>query len=193
MTDTGIEIKRPVMRSFTIEVDIPDDLREQFAARVRAYGGDERQYVREVVERDLRAEAPHAGMPFSELLSLAAGPSPADELSEQELTEFAEAEVQAHRVEKRQGRGTQRGSHPQHAEGRAGALTLRLPLATPGSSLRLPRDCRGRIGGGAFPRARPSGHPVVVLPVARKADVVEGSRRAGRGGDFHIGVRHPRL
>ena len=98
------------MHRFTIEVKIPDDLREQFAARVRAYGGDERQYVREVVERDLRAEqppaeAPHPDRSFAELLSLASGPSPADSLGEEELAEFVETEVKAHRAEKRQRSG----------------------------------------------------------------------------------------
>lgn len=90
------------MHNFTIEVSIPDSLRERFEARVRAHGGDERQYVREVVERDLQGEAPSTSMSLSDLLSLASGPTPADQLSEAELAEFAEAEVKAHRAEKRQ-------------------------------------------------------------------------------------------
>ena len=40
-------------------------------------------------------------MTFDELLSLASGPSPADAMADEELTEFAEAEVEAYRAEKR--------------------------------------------------------------------------------------------
>ena len=88
------------MRTVTVEVTIPDDLREQFEARVRAHGGEE-QYVREIVEKDLREAMPHAGMTFAELLSLASGPSPADQLTDEELAEFAEREVSDLRTERR--------------------------------------------------------------------------------------------
>jgi hypothetical protein len=40
-------------------------------------------------------------MSFRELLSLASGPSPADQMTEEELADFVEAEVKAYRAEKR--------------------------------------------------------------------------------------------
>ena|SRR5579871_4359412 len=43
------------MQTFTIEVSIPDELRQQFEARLKAHGGDTRQYVQEVIARDLFA------------------------------------------------------------------------------------------------------------------------------------------
>ena len=58
-------------------------------------------YVREVLERDLKREVPHPEMTFQELLALASGLSPADQMTDEELAEFAEAEVKAHRAERR--------------------------------------------------------------------------------------------
>ena len=43
------------MQTFTIEVSIPDDLRLRFEARLKAHGGDTRQYVQEVIAKDLFA------------------------------------------------------------------------------------------------------------------------------------------
>lgn len=84
----------------TIEVRIPDDLLKRLDERVRARGGDRSDYIKEVLEKEL-SKAPHAGMRFAELLSLASGPSPAGDMSEEALTAFAEAEVKALRAEKR--------------------------------------------------------------------------------------------
>ena len=84
------------------DVCLPD-MQGRFEARVREQGGDEREYIREVLERDLRAGAPNAGMTLAELMSLASGASPADQMSEEELAEFAEREVRAYRAEKRAG------------------------------------------------------------------------------------------
>jgi Arc/MetJ-type ribon-helix-helix transcriptional regulator len=84
----------------TIEVRIPDELLQRLDERVRARGGDRSDYIQEVLEKDL-SEPPHAGMTFAELLSLASGPSPAEQMSEEELASFAEAEVRALRAEKR--------------------------------------------------------------------------------------------
>jgi hypothetical protein len=89
------------MQTFTVEVRVPDDLREQFEARVRTHGGDQNRYLSEVLERDLRHGATEEGLSISELLSLASGPSPADRMTDDELTEFAEGEVKAYRREKR--------------------------------------------------------------------------------------------
>jgi hypothetical protein len=85
--------------SHTIEVRISDDLLQRLDERVRARGGDRSDYIEEVLAKDLTG-APHAGMTFAELLSAASGPSPAEEMTEAELTSFIEAEVKAHRAEK---------------------------------------------------------------------------------------------
>jgi hypothetical protein len=98
-----VTVEKDGMHTVTVEVRIPDDLRERFDVRVRQHGGDEGRYLQEVLERDLRAEAPQPDMTLRELLSLASGPSPADHLSEEGLVEFAEAEVKALRAEKRSG------------------------------------------------------------------------------------------
>jgi metal-responsive CopG/Arc/MetJ family transcriptional regulator len=87
--------------SHTIEVRISDDLLQRLDERVRARGGDRSDYIEELLAKDL-TEAPHAGMTFAELLSVASGPSPAEEMSEAELTSFIESEVKVHRAEKRQ-------------------------------------------------------------------------------------------
>ena len=89
------------MYTFTVEVRVPDELREQFEARVQAYGGAQERYLMDLLERDLRPLTPDAGLTFQELLSAASGPSPADEMSDEELTEYVEAEVRAYRAEKR--------------------------------------------------------------------------------------------
>lgn len=91
------------VETFTVELTVPDDLRERFDARVRRSGGDRARYLREVLERDLRAEPAEPGMGFAELLSLASAPAPADQMTDDELAQFAEYEVKAHRAEKRAG------------------------------------------------------------------------------------------
>jgi hypothetical protein len=89
------------MVTVTVELRIPDELRERFVARVREHGGDQGQYLQDVLERDLRGEARYSRMTLSELLSQAAGPSPADAMGDEELAEFAEREVKALRADKR--------------------------------------------------------------------------------------------
>lgn len=41
------------MQTITVEISIPDELRQKFEARLKAHGGDTRQYVQEAVARDL--------------------------------------------------------------------------------------------------------------------------------------------
>ena len=41
------------MQTFTIEVFIPDELRQQFEARLEAHGGNTGHYVQEVIAKDL--------------------------------------------------------------------------------------------------------------------------------------------
>jgi hypothetical protein len=89
------------MDTFTIEVAIPENLRERFEARVRARGGDHASYVREVVERDLQADAPHAGMTFKEIFASSQEGFDTTGTSDDELSEFIEAEVKQYRAERR--------------------------------------------------------------------------------------------
>ena len=87
----------------TITVSLPDELIKRVDARVQARGSDRNQAIQELIERGLRyEEPPHTGLTLAELLSCASGPSPADEMNDEELEEFAEAEVKAYRAEKRQ-------------------------------------------------------------------------------------------
>jgi hypothetical protein len=84
----------------TIEVRLSDDLLKRLDERVRARGVDRSDYIGELLEKELNG-APHAGMTFAELLTLASGRSPADEMTDEELAQFAVEEVRAHRAEKR--------------------------------------------------------------------------------------------
>jgi len=87
----------------TITVSLPEELLERVDARVRLQHTDRSRTVQELLEKGLlHDENPHAGNSLDELLACAAGPSPADEMSDDELADFAEAEVKAHRAEKRQ-------------------------------------------------------------------------------------------
>ncbi len=89
------------MHTITVEVCIPDDLRDRFDARVREHGGDQGKYLREVLERDLRAQAPHAGMTFREIFAPSQEGFAATGMSDEELSDFVEGEVKAYRAERR--------------------------------------------------------------------------------------------
>jgi hypothetical protein len=89
------------MHTFSVEVRLPDELREQFEARVRAYGGNEEDYLREVVVRDLRSEPPHPGMTFREIFAPSQAGFSNSETTDDELAEFVEAEVKQYRAERR--------------------------------------------------------------------------------------------
>lgn len=88
------------MHTVTVQVSIPDDLREQFDSRVRAHGGDQGQYVRELLVRDLRAESPHPGMTFREIFAPTQEGFGATGMTDEELAEFAEQEVKQYRAER---------------------------------------------------------------------------------------------
>ncbi|MGV3724550.1 MAG: hypothetical protein ACO1SX_26950 [Actinomycetota bacterium] len=92
------------MDTITVEVSLPDELRARFEARVREYGGDQRSYVRDLLEQDLRTRRPDPEMSFGQLLSMASGPTPADELTDEDLTAFVEAEVKTARSDRRERR-----------------------------------------------------------------------------------------
>src|SRR5690242_15534767 len=92
------------MMTHTIEVRISDDLLRRLDERVRARGGDRSDHIEEILSRYLSGE-PGADRTFADLLSAASGPSPAEEMTDEELADFIEAEVKAHRAEKRRGAG----------------------------------------------------------------------------------------
>lgn len=96
------------METISVELSLPDDLREQFEARVQAHGGDQGRYIREVVERDLRGEVPLSGMTFREIFAPAQEGFAATGMTDEGLSEFVEAEVKAYRAE-RQARERQSG------------------------------------------------------------------------------------
>jgi predicted DNA-binding protein len=88
--------------SRTIEVRLPDDLLQRIDQRVRQKGSDRSHAIQELIEKGLKEEEPpHAGMTFAELLTRASGPSPADAMTDEELAGFSEAEVKAHRAQRR--------------------------------------------------------------------------------------------
>ena len=91
------------MDTQTIEVRLPDDLLKQIDEHARERGGDRDRLILELIQTGLKSiEPPHAEMTFTELLAYGEGPSPADGMTDDEVAEFAEAEVKAYRAEKRQ-------------------------------------------------------------------------------------------
>src|SRR5437016_4174473 len=85
-----------------IEIRVPDDLLKQIDERARERGGDRGRLILELIQKGLkRTEPPHAEMTFADLLAYGEGPSPADVMTDDEVAEFAEAEVKAYRAEKR--------------------------------------------------------------------------------------------
>ena len=90
------------MAALTVEVTIPEALRERFEARVQAHGGDPTDYLRELLERDLNGdERPHAGMSFREILAGTEEGFAASRMTDDELAEFLNAKVHAYRAEQR--------------------------------------------------------------------------------------------
>ena len=90
------------MSTITIKVTIPEELRERFEARVQEHGGDQIDYLRELLERDLNGEErPHAGMTFAEIFAPCAEDFAATGMTDEELAEWVEAEVKASRAERR--------------------------------------------------------------------------------------------
>jgi hypothetical protein len=85
------------MDTFTVEVRIPEALRERLDERARAQGAKPADYLRELVERDLSSQPP-AGMTFREILAPAEGGFEGDE---DELAEFLDDQVRQHRAERR--------------------------------------------------------------------------------------------
>lgn len=89
------------MHMFTVGIQVPDELRDRFEERVREHGGDQEQYLRQLLERDLRAGVPHARMTFREIFAPSQEGFAASGMTGDELGEFVEAEVKAYRAEKR--------------------------------------------------------------------------------------------
>ena len=85
----------------TIEVSLPDELLKRIDAHVVSTRTDRSHAIQELVEIGLEHDTlPSADMTFAELLARVAGPSPANDMSDEELSEFVEAEVKAYREEK---------------------------------------------------------------------------------------------
>jgi hypothetical protein len=101
MADQDVKTGRDRVHALTIEVNLPDDLRERFEARVREHGGDQGQYFRNLLERDLRVETPHPGMTFREIFAPSQEGFAATGMTDEELSDFVEAEVKAYRAERR--------------------------------------------------------------------------------------------
>lgn len=95
-------IGRYPMHTFTVEVTLPDELRERFDARVQEHGGDHARYIREVLERDLTGGLPHQEMTFREIFAPSQEGFAATGLSDEELAEAVEAEVKAYRAARRE-------------------------------------------------------------------------------------------
>jgi hypothetical protein len=102
MPDQQVQTRRSAQHTFTVDVCIPSDLRERFDARVREYGGDPEKYIREVLERDLRAEAPHHEMTFREIFAPSQQGFTGTGMSEEALSDFVEVDVKTYRAERRE-------------------------------------------------------------------------------------------
>jgi len=89
------------MVTFSVELTLSDELRERFDARVREHGGNLCDYLREVLERDLRAEPVHPGMSFREIFERSQAGFTESGMTDEELSEFVEAEVKQYRAERR--------------------------------------------------------------------------------------------
>lgn len=75
----------------TIEiVDIPEDLLRRLDKKVRERGGDRSSYIREVLEKDLREEAPSATTSFDEIAAPIRQDFQASGMTEEELDTLIE-------------------------------------------------------------------------------------------------------
>lgn len=91
------------MPTHTIEITgVPDDLLKRLDESVQKHGGDRNGHIRELIERGLKLEqAPHAGMTFAELLAPVHEYSRRMGYTDEEIGDFADAEISAYRAERR--------------------------------------------------------------------------------------------
>jgi hypothetical protein len=89
------------MHTISVKVSLPEELLERFDARVEQHGGDQAEYVRQVIERDLRAEPPQRETTFREIFAPSQEGFIATGMTDEALTEVVEAEVKSYRAERR--------------------------------------------------------------------------------------------
>jgi len=90
------------MAALTVEVTIPEELRDRFEARVQAHGGDQGDYLRDLLTRDLNGgSTPPRPMTFDEIFAGAEEGFAESGMTEEQLAKLAEAEVAAYRAERR--------------------------------------------------------------------------------------------
>lgn len=80
------------MSLHTIEVaGIPDDLLRRLDQKVQERGGDRSGYIREMLEKDLREDAPRSGTAFDEIAAPLRQDFQASGMTEEELDALIEA------------------------------------------------------------------------------------------------------
>jgi predicted transcriptional regulator len=90
------------MSTYTIEVTgIPEDLLKRLDKWMLELGRDRSQFIREIIEEKLQQqEKPHPGMTFAEILAPLQQDFEANGMTDEELGEFIDAEIKAHRSER---------------------------------------------------------------------------------------------
>jgi metal-responsive CopG/Arc/MetJ family transcriptional regulator len=91
------------MDTYTIEVTgIPEDLLQRLDKWMREQGRDRSQFIREIIEEKLQEhEKPQSGKTFAEILAPLQQDFEATGMSDEELGDFIDAEIKAHRAERR--------------------------------------------------------------------------------------------
>jgi hypothetical protein len=91
-----------VAKTYTIQITgVPGELLRRLDERVQECGGDRSGYICEVLEKDLAEQMPHAGMTFREIFAPAQEGFDQSGMTDEELSDFIEAEVKAYRAERR--------------------------------------------------------------------------------------------
>jgi hypothetical protein len=80
---------------------IPGELLRRLDERVRERGSDRSEYICEVLEKELAEETPHAGMTFREIFAPSQDGFDQSGMTDEELSDFIEAEVKTYRAERR--------------------------------------------------------------------------------------------
>lgn len=92
---------KTTMQTHTIEVAVPDDLLECIDQRAQTRGSDRSQVIQEIIAREFREEKPHAGMTFAQILAPVHEYTRQQGYTQEEIADFVDAEIKAHRAEKR--------------------------------------------------------------------------------------------
>lgn len=91
------------MHTYTIEVTgIPEDLLQRLDKWMREQGRDRSQFIREIIEEKLQEkEKPNSEKTFAEILAPLQQDFEATGMTDAELGDFVDAEIKAHRSERR--------------------------------------------------------------------------------------------